>query len=49
MIIASNSTSTKAEHQVEGRIPLKVIVLQYVTVLQLPASIDEALLFGGNA
>jgi hypothetical protein len=49
MAMASISTTTKAEPQMEDIFPLNVIVRQGVAVLQPLAAIGESLLYWGNA
>jgi hypothetical protein len=49
LLLALLGTTTKAEHQVEGRLLLDVVVAQGAAILQLLASEDQALLIRGNA
>ena len=44
-----NLATTKAEHQVEGRLLLDVVVAKSAAIFQLLAGEDEALLVRGNA
>ncbi len=41
--------SAKAEHQVQGRLLLDVVVGESAAILELLASKDQALLIGGDA
>ena len=49
LLLALLSTTTEAEHQVEGRLLLDVVVAERAAVLELLAGEDQALLVGGNA
>jgi hypothetical protein len=42
-------TTTEAEHQVESRLLLDVVIAESATILELFAGKDEALLIGGDA
>ena len=45
----ANATTTEAEHEMEGRLLLDVVVRKGAAVLELLASEDQTLLIGGNA
>ena len=49
LLLALLSTTTEAEHQVEGGLLLDVVVAEGTAVLELLAREDQALLVGGNA
>ena len=49
LLLALLSTTTEAEHQVEGGLLLDVVVAERTAVLKLLAGEDQALLVGGNA
>jgi len=48
LLLAFLGTTTKAEHQVKGRLLLDVVVTQGATILQLLASEDQSLLIRGD-
>ena len=48
-MISVSETTTQAEHQMESRLFLNVVVRESTTVLELLAGEDEALLIGRNA
>ena len=49
LLLALLSTTTEAEHQVEGGLLLDVVVAEGTAVLELLAREDQALLVGGDA
>lgn len=48
LLLALLGTTTKAEHQVEGRFLLDVVVAEGATVFELLAGKDQTLLVGGD-
>jgi len=46
---ATDSTTTKSEDQVEGRLLLDVVVRKSAAILELLSSEDQSLLIGGDA
>ncbi len=49
LLLALLGTTTKAEHQVKGRLLLDVIVAEGAAILELLARENQALLVGRNA
>ena len=49
LFLALLGTTTQAEHEVEGRLLLNVVVRKSAAVLELLAREDQALLVWGNA
>lgn len=49
LLLALLTTTTQAQHQVQGALLLDVVVAQGAAILELLASKDESLLVGGNA
>jgi hypothetical protein len=49
LLLALLGTTTKAEHQVEGRLLLDVVVRKSATVLKLLSSKNQTLLVRGNS
>jgi hypothetical protein len=49
LLLALLATTTQAEHEVQGRLLLNVVIREGTAVLELLASEDQALLVGGNS
>jgi hypothetical protein len=49
LLLTFLGTTTEAQHQMQGRLLLDVVVAQCATIFQLLASEDQALLIWGNA
>jgi hypothetical protein len=49
LLLAFLGTTAKAQHQMQGRLLLDVVVAQCTTIFQLLAGEDQALLIWGNA